>query len=75
MMSTTAAEGEKKLGKVEAIKVRSNYLVDPLKEVIFHLFAFILIVWMLFSCMYSFIYLCRKCRMKKYLCRLMLSLY
>jgi hypothetical protein len=30
-MSTTA-EGEKKLGKVEAIKVRSNYLKDPLQE-------------------------------------------
>lgn len=26
------ASGEKKLGKVEAIKVRSNYLKDPLKE-------------------------------------------
>ena len=34
-MSTTA-EGEKKLAKVEAIKVRSNYLKDPLQEVRLH---------------------------------------
>ncbi len=46
-MSTTA-EGDKKLAKVEAIKVRSNYLNDPLKEVFIYLFVYLFIYFMLF---------------------------
>ena len=47
LMSTTA-EGEKKLGKVEAIKVRSNYLNDPLKEVVNYLLVCFFVYFMLF---------------------------
>lgn len=66
-MSTTA-EGEKKLAKVEAIKVRSNYLKDPLQEV-----CIIPLILILF--IHSIITFFRNCQMKKYLYHLMLLLY
>jgi hypothetical protein len=66
-MSTTA-EGEKKLGKVEAIKVRSNYLKDPLQEVCIVPLILILLIHSIFTFF-------RNCQMKKYLYHLMLLLY